>query len=775
MPPWTKSNQLQQHRGNHRADNEEDINMEVTFGTSSGDLQMKVGTSLLEAAIGYARRGFTIFPVVPGGKKPVLSWGAEATKDEVTIRRWWEQNPGYNIGIVTGAKSGVVVIDFDTEDAWATGQKMGLPTTPLVKTGKGYHVYCKHQDGVRNFQKRGDLPGIDLRGEGGYVVAPPSVHETGERYSWVQGHGLDDIELGEMPSWISPKAADEKVSLQVLADGVSEGSRNDSLARLVGSWLHEGCSRDEVLQKAELWNQKNTPPLDGAEVQRIIDSIYGRELKKLPASAEWGEPHLFSDIDAETVKADMLPGWLGDYALAVSRFTQTPEALAVMVGLSVVATCAQKRFEVSPYGDEYHEPLSLWTVTVLSPSERKTPVFSAMTKPLSDWEASQATLLETQIRETATNICILEKRIDKLRNDAAKAEEADERARITQQIHDLQNEMPDPVYNPKLWTGDVTPERLQDLLVENEERMSLLSDEGGIFEIMAGLYSDNKVNIDVFLQAYSGSSVRVDRKSRSVSMDRPAITFGLTVQPAVINDFSQGSKKKFRGKGALARFLYCFPESMLGRRVIGQRTAITAEVKARYHAGINKLLPVQKNTDGDGKEIPRLLVLTKDALAVWEEFSVMVEAELGEDGEMTTFSDWGGKLPGTALRVAGLMHLVERGPEINEIEKGTMEKSIELCGVLIGHARVAFGMIGTDEAVVVAKKVYKWIEKKGFEGFARNICQRDLHGSIPKAELLDKALSILEIRNIIKEHVIQTSGRPSKCYEVNPVLKTMKE
>ena len=175
-----------------------------------------------------------------------------------------------------------------------------------------------------------------------------------------------------------------------------------------------------------------------------------------------------------------------------------------------------------------------------------------MTAPLINWETEQAALLEEQIIETKTKIAVDERRIAKLEKQAADAEEDAARTEIIRQITEIRANTPVTIYPPKLWTGDTTVERLQDLLVENGERMSVIADEGGIFEIMAGLYNDGKVNIDVFLQGYSGMQVRVERKTRSVTLRRPAVSFGLTVQPSIIESFSHGGKKAFKGKGALA-------------------------------------------------------------------------------------------------------------------------------------------------------------------------------------------------------------------------------
>jgi len=166
------------------------------------------GSSISElhrAALDYAKKGIPIFPLVANGKTPIVKWGAEATTDPSIINGWWQQNPNFNIGLVTGVRSKITVVDFDTAEAWSNAQTKGLPDAPLVKTGRGYHLYCKYLDGTRNFQKRADLPGIDLRSEGGYVVAPPSVHENGKVYTWIEGNELDSMPLPLMPEWLLAK------------------------------------------------------------------------------------------------------------------------------------------------------------------------------------------------------------------------------------------------------------------------------------------------------------------------------------------------------------------------------------------------------------------------------------------------------------------------------------------------------------------------------------------------------------------------------------------
>jgi len=153
--------------------------------------------SVLEMAYEYISRGYSVIPLEPRGKKPIIKWQEfqerYATREELNT---WFENTRNNIGIVTGRISGITVLDCDTPEAEALARKLGMPPTYSVKTGKGRHFYFEYEPGTRNFQKRDDLPGIDLRSDGGYVVAPPSVHPNGSIY---MEEYYDEIDLETKP------------------------------------------------------------------------------------------------------------------------------------------------------------------------------------------------------------------------------------------------------------------------------------------------------------------------------------------------------------------------------------------------------------------------------------------------------------------------------------------------------------------------------------------------------------------------------------------------
>lgn len=159
------------------------------------------------AALGYAGKGWQVFPCLPSGKQPLTLHGLkEATTDPEQIRTWWRKWPDANIAIATGAASGIFVVDLDFDHdgidslvKLEAGKPKGLATLECATGGGGAHLYFTWPDGFEIRNSAGKLGrGIDIRGEGGYVIAPPSLHKSGERYQWCTAYP----EPLDPPSWL---------------------------------------------------------------------------------------------------------------------------------------------------------------------------------------------------------------------------------------------------------------------------------------------------------------------------------------------------------------------------------------------------------------------------------------------------------------------------------------------------------------------------------------------------------------------------------------------
>jgi len=233
----------------------------------------------IEYAKSYVKQGFSVIPLKPRDKRPAIeSWKDYQTRKatEEELEQWFGNGSQVNIGIVTGKISGIAVVDLDSEEAIQFAKENHFPQTPTVKTGKGRHLYYRYRNGIRNSQKRDDLPGIDLRGDGGYVVAPPSTHPSGEKYHWVEGRGLEDIPLADFPEEILAERPEHKKPLSELYKGVPEGERNNSLTRIMGSLVSDELPLEDCLKLALAVNRFNNPPLSEEEIERTVRSIYER-------------------------------------------------------------------------------------------------------------------------------------------------------------------------------------------------------------------------------------------------------------------------------------------------------------------------------------------------------------------------------------------------------------------------------------------------------------------------------------------------------------------
>jgi hypothetical protein len=264
-------------------------------------------SDLASMASAYAKR-WAVFPLAPRSKLPLIGkrFGGkgvlDATRNLEQVRKWWEINANANIGIATGEPSGFFVVDVDLrkggdETLAELEQRHGpLPETVISHTGGGgQHLLFRHVVGIRNSAERRLGPGIDIRGDGGYVCAPPSVHENGRLYVWNIDHHPDDMPIAEAPTWLielarTPAAGKAAAELpenwrRLVANGVAEGRRNEAVARLSGHLLRKRVDPLVVLELARVWNsQRCRPPLDDAEVIRTVDSIAAAELRRRGAA-----------------------------------------------------------------------------------------------------------------------------------------------------------------------------------------------------------------------------------------------------------------------------------------------------------------------------------------------------------------------------------------------------------------------------------------------------------------------------------------------------------
>lgn len=505
-------------------------------------------------------------------------------------------------------------------------------------------------------------------------------------------------------------------------------------------------------------------------VARQVGEAFGPEPQEsAPGETEPPDPVPFNSHQPAPLPVDVLPAWAAGFITHAAEHHQVAPDMVLANVLGAVATaCARKlRVEVRP---GYREPVNLYLLCPALPGERKSATQALAVGPLLDWEREQAQAMAGEIREAASRRKSEEAVINWLRSKLGKASPED-RPGLMQEIASLELALTEVPRAPRLLADDLTPEAAAAIMAEQGERLGIISAEGGLFDTLAGRYSSGVPNLDLFLKAHSGDPVRVDRRhAPPVVMQSPALTLCLSPQPEVMAGLAD--KPGFRGRGLIARFAFVLPASRMGHRQVSP-PPVPGHVLEGYRRAIISLLDLSWAVDEQGEPAAHVLKLSLEARRDWEDFSAAIESALKEGGELEAMRDWGGKLPGLAARLAGLIHAMEHleAAPGRPVSQPTMERALNLAGALVGHALAAFQQMGADPDLEAAKHALAWIRREHVERFTARDCHRGLRGRYPRAAQVQAALAVLEERAFIfpQEAAKPGPGRPtSPGYTTNP-------
>lgn len=243
--------------------------------------------------------GWPVLRLRPAGKLPSTAHGLlDATSSPERVCELWDEMPDANIGIATGAASGVIVVDVDGLPGEAVLARMGeIPVTPTSITAKGRHLLFRRDDlAIRNSARKLG-PDLDVRGDGGYIVAPPSRHESGHTYQWAPGRSPWEVEPAPLPAALRQRLealsrppvpaavrrpphplpmTDERLRYRALRYLVrmgnrTEGSRNDA-AHQAAKFLQNDLQLpvETALALIAEWNEFNSPPLPADELEEVV-------------------------------------------------------------------------------------------------------------------------------------------------------------------------------------------------------------------------------------------------------------------------------------------------------------------------------------------------------------------------------------------------------------------------------------------------------------------------------------------------------------------------
>ena len=509
------------------------------------------------------------------------------------------------------------------------------------------------------------------------------------------------------------------------------------------------------------------------------------------ATLEWQPPVPLAGGPRPAFPVKALPRVVREWVEAVAESVQVPVDLAAAAALGVLSVVAGDA-EVEVKRD-WREPLAIYIAAIAESGEGKGPVVNAATAPLEDLQRELQAAGRAQVLTGQARYAAAEKRLQYTVTVASKAQGAD-RYTAEAALDDATAEfagMTRPEHF-RLLADDCTPEALVSLLACHG-RMAVVSDEGGIFDTLAGRYSDGVANLDAVLKAWSRLPIRVDRVGREPEhVPSPVLTMALAVQPIVAERL--GSDPLLRQRGLPARFLYLWPATTLGaRRDDAPEVPEAVEVAwAKLVRGVWDLYATQPTelTQTPGATgcvgsvscVAKGLVftLTPEAVEVHRAFRRRLEPRLHpETGDLYAANGWAGKLPGQVVRLAGLLHVAEHADEVAPAISGdTMNAAAAIGLYLIDHALAVFGLDGPGGALANdAKRVLRWVAAGRIERFSQRDAHRRLTSAArPTSESWRPVLKLLDDLGYIRQAAAEPEpgplgGRPpSPVFEVNPAL-----
>jgi len=760
----------------------------------------------LERLLAFLERGWAILPLhypvardrcscgkedcSSAGKHPMTKHGLhDATLDRSKVLEWWQNRPKANVGVLTGASSGIVVLDIDPRhDAMRSlnelESKYGkFPKTLTVKTGgDGLHFYFRHP-GVSVTNKVSILPGLDFRGDGGYIIAPPSVHKSLCAYSWEN----EAEEIAPLPEWLlhilqhRPKLPVLKSEVKTKSENefFGEGSRNNSLLSLGGFLKSRGVEQSELSRVLWLLSKEIcTPPLEEEKVLSVLSSLEKyqeepwSELRELPKLAM--APELTPDLLPESLQA-----WCCDIAerMQVSlEFTAGPAIvmLAALIGRKVV---------ISPKcHDDWVVVPNIWGLLLAPPGSMKSPAISAVLKLLTNLasRARQKYLEETKQKEAEEIIAKTE--IEALKDTLKIAIKQGKQSQIEEKKQQLSLALKNyenkyVVKEKRYMINDPTIEKLLTIMQDNPQGLLLYRDElSGWLETM--YKSGREGDREFFLESWNGDNrSSMDRISRGSTVAEGVCLSVLGgLQPskfgAYVASVSKGGKSD---DGLLQRFqILLFPEKRNKWKNVDRKPNFEASLTVeKILETLDKIPDPVRNND----ETNRLNLHYSDSAQViadaWRE---VMEMRLCKSKMSPIFeahlSKYRSLMPSLALIFSLVNSIGLTGSIPNEVDDDSVKLAIKWCALLEQHAFKAYGEFLEPE-LSAARILLGKIKSGAIRDFdrCRDLYRRGWKG-LGTQESFETAIEILKEYGWVRSEVQGSAvGRKSDVIRLHPSLR----
>ena len=426
--------------------------------------------------------------------------------------------------------------------------------------------------------------------------------------------------------------------------------------------------------------------------------------------------------------------------------------------------CALGNAHISYPRQRWTQPLNLYTAVALPPSAGKSPAKNAIFAPLEELEQQRLADAATARLRNETERNILEKRRKQLEDKAAKG--GDDAMSALHDLHDLNDTLAQLQHTPsgRLLADDATTEALGVALADAGGHIAVVSAEGGLFDRIAGMYSDGPSNLDLYLEGWSGGRYVVDRiKREPINIPHANLTIVTTVQPTTLDAI--GNSKNLTGRGLVARFLLTQPTTNIGTRDRLRQATADTTTTLNYNNHITTIANHLHTTKPT-------LTLTGEASDIYAHWDQNLEHQCAPGQQLAHLAEWQGKLRASVIRIAALLHHANHNHTPN-ITPETITDAITIGDYYLAHAQHIADRWGTDDNLKNAQHILDWFTRHPHPTFTI----RDLHAAnrrtFPTANDTIQPLELLHERGWIRPNfdgplTIGKGGKKSPEFTIHP-------
>lgn len=763
--------------------------------------------TLLDAAIEYTRMGWQVFPCHPTGHQPLVKRGFyAATTDVDVIRSWWTRWPGAAIGLRTGEASGVFAVDIDPRNGGDVSQEYieaehsELPETVESQTGGGgRHVFFQWPNRSVPCSTGKIARGIDIKGDGGYVILPPSDHESGREYCWLIGQELGECDIAEAPAWLlemidvtSPSGPSPSGAAAAVGEEIPEGYRNKTLASQAGHMRQIGMAPAEIVPALQAINiRRCKPPLNAQEVERIAQSIgrYDPDTSRQALVEHWPERYLGDGTDwprPQTIPDDLpvvkafdtalLPSTICPWVVDIAERMQCPVEFPAVSAMVALAGMIGRRASIRPLQyDDWTEYPNLWGMLIGRPSLMKSPPMKQVLMPIQRLTAAARDEYRAALKvyERQVELAGIEAKQAKRKVEAAMAEGKDVEALSDKLVPDL----PEKPKRRRYTVNDTTVEALAEILADNPHGVLVERDE-----MMGFLQSLERPGQDgaraFYLETWAGNGkFESDRIARGNTFITGACTSILgTIQPGPLGMYLHEAIRGGKGDdGLMQRFhLSVWPDDPGEWKVVDrypdkEARNIAFDVFRRLE-NLNAMTIGAETDIFDESGVP-FFRFGPAAQNRFNDWMTVRENRLRRGSEHPAMESHLTKYRKLIPALSLITHLVEwrDGP----VQDDALARAIGWGEILESHARRIYSC-GIDPGVAHARALAKRIiAGEVTDGFTERDVYRNHWSMLSDKHQVQLAVAELIELDWLRVDTQATQGRPKVLHRINPTARTM--